>query len=202
MPNVKPQRRSWHSPQQRRLSIVATVALATLAIAFPAQVSAASNDAVARHCVARLAHLEPGETTSRVLSMACYQTFAEAIDHATNGKVHLGPNATPDQLSPEALASSYVLGIDFQHTHFSGASFTATGDTPCTGGHNFAIDTMPETWNNVVSSNYPSSGCDRARHWDGTYHTGALIDCRPSLNCYYIGDAMNDRSSSEEWFDV
>lgn len=195
-----PSKRLW---VKRRLTFIAVVVLASLAIVFPAQASAASEQGVARHCVVKLAPLEAGETSSRILASGCFMTFAKAIAFASNGRIRVGPGATPAQISPESLDASNVVGIDFSDWHFSGASFTATGGTAgCTGGHNYAINSMPAGWNNIVSSNYPSSGCNRARHWDGTNHTGALIDCHDNLDCYYIGDAMNDRTSSEEWFDV
>lgn len=188
-------RRRW------RLSFMVTLILAATAFVFPVTASAASNHP-ARHCTAQLAPLEVGQKASRILSQACFATFSEAIAFASGGRIHVGPNATPKDISPESLTSGFVLGIDFQNGSFSGSSFTATGSTECTGGHNFAITSMPGGWDNIVSSNYPSSGCNRARHWENTSYGGALIDCRPDQNCYYIGNAMNDRTSSEEWFDV
>lgn len=203
-----PKGRSGVARLRGRVSITAAAILMIASVIVPASASAAApkvsatTPQEARHCVVKLAHLEAGETVSRTLDSRCFNTFADAMSFVTKGKTHLGPNATPADLAPDALAGSNTLGIDFSDGNYSGSSFTATGDTPCTGGHNFAINSMPPSWDNVISSNYPSSGCDRARHWENTNHTGALIDCKPTNNCYYIGNAMNDRTSSEEWFDV
>ncbi len=193
---------SRHRATAGRRLLALSAAVLTLSLAFPMAASAASTSP-GKHCTVELAPLEPGQTTSRIVSQGCFATFSQAMAFASHGRVKLSASATPRDLLPEMLATTYVLGIDFKDGSYSGASFTATGATGCSGGHNFAITSMPPTWDNQVSSNYPSSGCNRAVHWEDTSYGGAQKTCTSDpATCYYIGNAMNDRTSSEQWFDV
>ncbi len=159
------------------------------------------------HCVISLHPLGTGETQSRVEWTRCFPTFADAIAAATGGAVHLksgvGPtNVTPDMLAvPTGAAGQAVLSIDYQDSNYGGSTWTATSDNDfgCNGGRNYASPSMPPTWDNVVSSAKVFSSCDRFIHWENQSYTGANVDCSP---CSYVGDAMNDRTSSEEWFDT
>lgn len=96
--------------------------------------------------------------------------------------------------------TTFVIGIDYMDTNYSGASLSWTGGAACSSSQSYYANSMPSGWNNDVSSaasNY--SNCTNYVHWDGTKQTGANIDCTNNL-CYYIGGAMNDRTSSEDWY--
>lgn len=203
------------SPPWRRVAaVVLAITLASFAFALPAQAS--SGGSVGKHCVVRLEPIQAGETKSRTVWSHCYQTFREAIAAATNGRVNLRDDVRPGQVtqsmlnagaSPASVTSGgSVVGIDWNDGDYQGSSFTATVtyDFGCMNNHNYAITSMPGGFDNSISSNRPFTGCNRAVHWEETGYTGASRVCHLNItdDCKYIGNAMNDRTSSEEWFDT
>jgi hypothetical protein len=99
------------------------------------------------------------------------------------------------------ISTTTVLSIDYFDANFQGATLTwwANGLVSCNGFPNF-FSNMPGGWNDVVSSYRDFANCNNNPHFENTNENaggGALVNCGPT--CGYVGDAMNDRTSSEEW---
>lgn len=188
---------------------LAFVAVAAIGLALPAGVAAA--DRTARtgadgaHCVAHLEQLQAGQPQSRIARQVCFNTFAQAISYATHGRTALPSNATPAVLTqamlPDSLDSEFVIGIDYEHRDFDtdfGASKVWTASTGCDPGHWYVLSDLAGTgWNDRISSAKGYSGCIHFRHFENANYGGAVVTC----TCSYIGDAMNDRTSSLQFDD-
>lgn len=139
---------------------------------------------------------------------ACFETFAEAAAFATQGRVSLPSDARPQDLWPELLPSAgpYVIGIEYENKVFGGRSLTITYEFPCAVG-NVYLNSMPlerqpiwpwpYDWNDKISSARAFSGCNHSYHFEHVNFGGAVADC--GTGCSYIGDALNDRTSSIMW---
>jgi hypothetical protein len=73
-----------------------------------------SGDQKIEHCTASvesLKKLQPGEQVgvTRQSDMACFDTFAEAVAHATNGAVNLPADAVPASLTDEILNAAKAI---------------------------------------------------------------------------------------------
>lgn len=161
------------------------------------------------HCVMEARSAPVGERASdirtddrAVRDPACFDTFAEAIEFATNGRVLLSPEALPmdldeDLLQPSGIASSpYIIAVEYEDANYGGSSLTITNDNDCNDFYHY-LEEMPYGWDDVVSSAKTFSGCEHSYHYEHPYRSGVDKDCGKS--CSYIGDAMNDNTSSLEW---
>lgn len=133
----------------------------------------------------------------------CFPTFSQAIEFATDGRVRLAQGATLDDADKELTAiaqlpgaTSYVIGVEYKDVNFGGASTTFAAPNNCTN-YSFWWNTMPSGFDNVISSAKAYSYCTHSNHYENTYASGAVKDC--GTGCSYIGDAMNDRTSSITW---
>jgi hypothetical protein len=127
--------------------------------------------------------LSPGATSSAMGPEACY--------------------ATASELAAEIPSSQYTIGFDYMNTNYGGTSLQWTGGAPCSSNLGYGASSMPSGWNDDISSASSNwSNCNDWRHFENTDYNkkvnGAVIDCSNN-NCYYIGNAMNDRTSSETW---
>lgn len=155
-----------------------------------------------------------GETRRPPHAPRCFQSFAQAISFATGGRVELPPEATPEDLDEAMLsgsrgaglsartqqpsASPYVIGIEFVHSSFQGPTLTITSSVTCSGySHSLGLGAFPAGWNDTISSALAFSNCNHSYHYEHDSQGGAVIDCGTA--CSYIGDAMNDRTSSLRW---
>ncbi|GAA1982964.1 hypothetical protein [Catenulispora subtropica] len=95
--------------------------------------------------------------------------------------------------------SSYAMGVDYVDAGYSGSSNTATtGDANfCRDGQSWYWNSMPGGWNDVVSSLRVYGNC-----WTTIYEDinegGAQATFTSDSS--YVGNAMNDRTSSQRWF--
>jgi len=165
-----------------------------------------------RHCIAAaLATKEGLGTESADVSgrgpadvspepVQCFDSFAEAIRFATKNTVRLPSEATVSDLTQAQLNASpvYVLAVEYQHGGFGGSSMTYTSGVSCWDGYSFFTGSMPSGWDNIISSARAYSGCNHSIHFEHPNYGGASTDCYGE--CSYIGDAMNDRTSSIRWF--
>jgi hypothetical protein len=94
-------------------------------------------------------------------------------------------------------AVTIVIGIDYMNANYGGASYTWTTTATCTEFPEYWVSSMPSGWNDDISSYRDYAGCNVNPHWENVDYKGALANCGP--NCSYIGAAMNDRTSSEDW---
>lgn len=105
-------------------------------------------------------------------------------------------------LVPSTAQAATVIGIQYQHSNYGGSrwthSITSNGFT-CTGtvGDTDAEQaSTPAGWNDIVSSFQNFSNC-----WTKIYEHnnfgGSSYGYTSSTG--YVGDAMNDRTSSVRW---
>lgn len=93
-----------------------------------------------------------------------------------------------------------VISIDYTDIGYGGASFVwyISASACVSGGTTYFTASMPQGWNDVISSYQAYANCHHNPHYENNNYTGAVSNC-VSL-CTYIGDAMNDRTSSEKWY--
>ncbi|WNG20914.1 hypothetical protein [Cystobacter fuscus] len=158
-----------------------------------------------QHCVVEAAAVKPEEEPPSDLPPAkldCFVSFAEAITFATNGVVQLPPDATPDEFTPEppsapdVTPTQYVIAVEYQHRGYGGRSLTITSRTTCAQG-NIVMPSMPSGWNDIISSARAYAECKNSYHYQHVNYGGAVVNCGTA--CSYIGDPMNDRTSSIRW---
>lgn len=156
------------------------------------------------HCVARMNSRgpesadPPSAIQAEPAPMTCFGTFAEATSFATGGSVKLPADARPEsltdeQLSPPSLTATYVLGVVYADSGFRGGSLSFTDTSTCASGSK-SRPHMPSEWNDKVSSARAFAGCNHFYLYQHSSYDGARIDC--GTECRYVGDAMNDRTSS------
>ena len=125
-------------------------------------------------------------------SLSNKETLALVLDHATS--------ETAAQSTPTLLSTS-LLSVDSVDWHYEGATNYWYGQSDGCDSTSYVANTMPLGWDNVVSSSLlvASGGCDYNWHYENPSKGGASINCDYTNRCYYIGDVMNDRTSSETW---
>lgn len=95
--------------------------------------------------------------------------------------------------------ASTVTGVEYQHANFGGATLTSsTGANGfvCTGSLtdvDLIYNSVPSGWDNIISSFRGFSNC-WTRIWENPNRTGSSFGFTSESS--YVGDAMNDRTSS------
>lgn len=89
---------------------------------------------IPRHCYALISPVSgSANNASKVLETACYDTFSQAVEAATAGRVRLDPSTRPEDVTDAMLSPSVigalpdaqaVIGIDWENTNFAGSSYT------------------------------------------------------------------------------
>jgi hypothetical protein len=163
----------------------------------PPETSAAPE---ARHCVAELAPVNAGARLSAVKQGDCYPSFAAAMAAATDNTVALAFDTSPESVgeSDLAAAATRIIGIDYDGSFYRGSSFIwyARNNFGCFGGRSYVAN-MPGFFNNRLSSTRGFNGCTRNTSYSGFFQTGFWVRCFP--NCLYIGDFLNNQTSSKRW---
>ncbi len=166
----------------------------------PAEISAASVSAPAsagKHCVGELSE---GASESGIVTESCYKTFAAAMAAATDNTIVLAHDAQPQSVRDAdiAAAATTVIGIDYDGTYYSGASYTwyVRNAYGCRGGRTYNAN-MPSSFNNRLSSTSGFNGCRRNTSFDLRNSRGDWVRCAP--NCVYIGGFLDNRTSSKRW---
>ncbi len=190
----------------RRMAGMVTLAL--LALQLTITPVGAAGDRARPHCVVTIEPVKPSESESREHSLRCYARFSDAIADATDGHLRLHPDTQPYELTAGQVAASAgptVIGIDYEDpnydVNFFGPSLTWSvgNEFGCLGGRNYSAAAMPAGWDNQVSSAKAFAGCSRYYHYEHPGFGGILVNCSPG--CAGMG-AMNDKTSSERWWDV
>lgn len=162
------------------------------------------------HCVVNSVAQPIGDTDMAAPSAApgpaqCFDTFSDAMFAATGGRVRLPSAVTEDMLDDQILngksaatLASFVIGIEFVNRDFQGATLTITNAQTCLG-FTQSLASMPAGWNDVVTSAKAFSNCNNSVHFENANFSssGAQINCGAA--CSFIGNAMNDRTSSIRW---
>lgn len=100
---------------------------------------------------------------------------------------------------PASAQASTVVGVEYQHSNFGGATLTSyvnPNGFVCTGSFGDVdawFNSVPSGWNDIISSFRGYSVC-WTRIFEHANRTGASFGHAPDTS--YVGDAMNDRTSS------
>lgn len=194
--------------RHRRISLLCA-AVAMVALVLPASASAAPGipapgashwTQAFPHCNQRLSpNGGPGGPAQ------CYRTFADAAAAGMRNPSLLGKT---DAQVVAALAAgagrtgaghdaSILLASDWKDSGFRNSNWNWYAGADCSVSNQYSYDHMPAGWNDVVSSARTWNNCHHFTHYENSYENryvnGASIDCG---YCSYVGDAMNDRTSS------
>lgn len=204
---------------QPRLAVLVAGCAALIASMFPVIPAQAEDDApdpYASHCVTEAHPL--GTPSGTPVHEECFKSFAEAIYAATGGTLQVSSDFQPGELTQEMLDDAaakneavgmaseeqevvaQVISIEYWNRDFNAnlnhSSTYTGGSTGCSGGHNWQLGYVGNFNNDKYSSARNFGGCDIVRHFEHQNFNGARKDCSP---CAYIGDAMNNRTSSLKW---
>lgn len=171
-------------------------------------IAAASADEISKgnHCYARITPVdEKNDKQSEIIETQCFNSFAEAIFAATNGRVQLDPNIEPDEITDSMLngnakndssSQDIVIGIDWDYTNYQGGTYTwvVTG-TGCTDTTYYEAPSMPASWNDRVSSAIAYSGC-KFYHYRDTNFGGTSVLCNETFPAM---GTLDNATSSERW---
>jgi hypothetical protein len=152
-----------------------------------------------QHCVATVV-----ANTSNVSDYQCFDTFAAAISHATEGRVDLPAGAKT--VSDEQLASAgtlstsddeqvadVTLGTEYDGTNYGAPTLTLVGSGGNCSTSTYDFDNLGSYgWNNRPSSARGYGGC-WINHYDQTNQGDPHYVCDGT--CTGLG-ALNNRASS------
>jgi hypothetical protein len=156
------------------------------------------------HCVVEgvaVPHGAIAPAPAKTAQPRCFETFSDAIFTATKGRVRLPSSTTADEVDDQMLngnaihpESTFVIGIEYVDRDFGGITFTVQATFSCDSGQVAVSSLSPWGWNDKISSSRAFSNCNNSFHYEDDNFGGASANCGSS--CAYIGDAMNDRTSS------
>lgn len=121
---------------------------------------------------------------------------AHGPKEAASVVVHAG--ASNDTAGPEAVHpdTTVVLAINYLDLNFSGSTLTFTAPTGCAWNHSYSWSNLGSAWNDQISSFRAFSNCNE-RLWVDANFGGNFED---GTSVSYVGDWMNDRGSSVQFF--
>lgn len=166
----------------RAAAVCAVAAVVGIAPTEPGA-QASADGAADRHCVVEV--ISENDGVLETGPEHCYDTFAEAQDHASAA-------SQTSQRDTEAedtvgAASSSTIGVHFTGTSYTGSSITITGSV-CSGGVWYPTG----AWNNNIASSYHYCGNRATRFYDSSSCSGtsyAIYAAASNLG------SMNDRAS-------
>ncbi len=164
------------------------------------------------HCYALISPVVGASlNSSRIVETACFDTFAEAINAATQGRVQLDSSIHPENVTDEMLnngdvkvlpVAQIVIGIDWDSTNFGGSSYTwVVSGSGCSSTVQYSISSMPSGWDNRVSSAKAYSNCNGFYHYQNTNLGGSFIVCNSEPGCSSMGP-LDNATSSEKWTSI
>lgn len=182
----------------KKIIILAAVVTSVIATA------ATPANAQQRHyCVA---NLSDGGTTT------CYDGFRKAIAAASGGLLNDAPDSAVTAMADPGFAARVnalpevredagfgmiVVSVEFEHPDRKGEVMISAATRECTSSRDDIDfgdgDLASRGWDNRISSSWTFANC-WIRHFEDPFFAGArtFFQSGPS----YIGDAMNDRTSS------
>jgi len=157
------------------------------------------------HCYAMLSSVDrSSKVSSQILESKCFDTFSEAIQAATNGRVILDPSIKPqdvddlilNKMDDKAIDTQVVIGIDWDESYYGGSSNTwVVSGSGCTSTISYSVASMPSGWDDQVSSTKAYSNCNFIHYRDMNFGTPSF-SC--SSSCPSMG-SMDNATSSERW---
>jgi hypothetical protein len=167
----------------RVLAVTLGLALATAGTAQAEAIEGAPEGVAPKpNCVVKGSPIKPGESTSAVTYVGCFDTFAEAMAAATGGKARLPAGFTAEMVvEGDMVPEATILAIDYDRTFFRGPrTLTYLTDdptgcfVPVTG---FRFDVLPIGFRNFAASTRTFSGCRRNDTFPGVFLTGLGFRC-------------------------
>lgn len=163
----------------RSIKLMLVTLLAILLIGSVAHTFASDSDnaeQTERHCAVQIEPVRSGEQQSTMSEMVCFDNPAGVDGFAE---------------------TSYLIAKDYTEANYTGWTLSWFGNSPCSYAIFYSVPTMPNGWNDVISSTKGYSNCNTNRLYEYTYYLGSLRTCSP--NCSVLG-AMDNRTSSRKWF--
>ena len=149
--------------------------------------------------------MKKNDRQSGIVEKQCFESFAESIYAATNGRVELDPSIEPDKITDSMLngnekndsaSQDIVIGIDWDNSNYTGSTYTwVVSGTGCNDTTYYEVPSMPAGWNDRVSSAIAYSGC-KFYHFRDTNYGGASVVCNDY--CPTMG-TLDNATSSERW---
>jgi hypothetical protein len=131
----------------------------------------------------------------RVLSIVALSAVAAGLGLAVAQPANAANNASEG-------SGSTVIGFDWVDAHHGGSQLTSWGNANCTttvDDVDYGFSSLPGGWNDIISSTTATSNCYQKLFEDIRFN-GTSPDPRAtegfSGTTDYVGDAMNDRTSS------
>lgn len=158
----------------------------------------------AQHCVSKAFAQQkdlPIPSKLPVPQFDCFETFADAISHASKGAVQLSADTTPQTLTREdenrITASANIIGMEYDAINFTGPTWIITSDVTCSMGYVIGTSATPPGWDNVISSARAYAGCNNAYHYENANFSGVASNCYSSCSFYSL--LMDNQTSSIIW---
>lgn len=170
---------------------------------------------------------KPGHTTAqqctenvRTGQRKCFNTFAEAMNFAAQGRSATPPPVTksspksdslqadgsgtpansglPQATTSSQAATDVIIGTIFSSSRYGGATLTLWGPHPCEDGNgaDFSFN-LPDNWKNRITSVQPWGNC-----WiklDSAPNLSGLLLGTYKENTIYVGDSANNLAQSLEF---
>lgn len=196
-------RRGSEESMKRALPLLLTVTGLIVYSGSPIAFAARSQQGPTAHNPYCVAHAVPIGSSQPVV-MRCFRTFAASIRAATGGLVRLPASARPGSVTPDQInrrveaaqspTATYVIGIDFENVNFGGQSAVFIESSKC---GNYEISSMPNGWNDIVSSVSTASGCATTL-WQNVDFSGTTFNVGKNGTASSMG-SFNDQASSQKW---
>lgn len=157
------------------------------------------------HCAVSL---EPAETEGRsatVVELGCFPTYSEALAAGSAGSIDVPEGVTPSSLtdaaledSTEALATSVLIGTEFDETQYGSSSKSYFASVTCSASVTWDVSYVGDAWNDRFESGKGFGGCDHNRKFAASQFGGSSLLCSPNCSSY---GSLNNEVSSLRWKD-
>ena len=130
-------------------------------------------------------------------SIQCFSTLQDSIDAV--GSVGTSVQKSSGATSRAVVAAtSVVIGIVFDDAEYMGDSLVISVANGCDSspGADWSLNSMPTGWNDKISSFKSYANC-ATKIFEHINYGGATLPY--TVNTKYVGDAMNDKTSSMRW---
>ncbi|ADO73763.1 hypothetical protein [Stigmatella aurantiaca] len=147
------------------------------------------------HCVVQALSVKHGEALPTGIAAppaSCFDTFAEAISHATKGAVKLNSHVTAQDLKEMNLGAAGIAAVEYDFPNLLGATLTLNASYTCAESDLY-VASLPTVWDNRISSaiSYDPS-CKSFNHYTEPNFLGGYVNCGSACN---LGPADNLTSS-------
>jgi hypothetical protein len=148
------------------------------------------------HCVAQAVAAEHGKDVPAVTAPSeaqCFETFAEAISHATKGAVQLDSQAAASELDPKQMLAYGVVGVEYDYFNLLGSTLTLASDITCAQGDIY-FPSLPTAWDNRISSaRLYDTSCRSYLHFTDPNFMGWYGNCGSACN---LTGVLDNQTSS------